>query len=49
MMSALGERIRRLRKEQRLTLDKLAGLTESSQSHIWELEKKIHLAHRRRS
>lgn len=40
MTSALGEKIRRLRKEQGLTLDKLAELTESSKSYIWELENK---------
>ncbi len=40
MTSALGEKIRRLRKERELTLDKLAELTASSKSYIWELENK---------
>lgn len=40
MPSALGEKIRKLRKEQGLTLDKLAEMTESSKSYIWELENK---------
>lgn len=40
MTSALGDKIRRLRKKQGLTLDKLAELTDSSKSYIWELENK---------
>lgn len=40
MTNALGEKIRRLRKEKKLTLDKLAELTGSSKSYIWELENK---------
>jgi transcriptional regulator with XRE-family HTH domain len=40
MTTALGDKIRRLRKEKKFTLDKLAGLTESSKSYIWELENK---------
>ena len=40
MTNSLGEKIRRLRKEQKLTLDKLAELTGSSKSYIWELENK---------
>lgn len=40
MPSDLGEKIRKLRKEQGLTLDKLAEMTESSKSYIWELENK---------
>jgi transcriptional regulator with XRE-family HTH domain len=36
----LAEKIRRLRKEKRLTLDQLAELTGSSKSYIWELENK---------
>lgn len=40
MANALGEKIRKLRKEQGLTLDKLAELTDSSKSYIWELENK---------
>lgn len=38
MASALGEKIRRLRKEKRLTLDALAEASGSSKSYIWELE-----------
>lgn len=38
MTNRLGEKIRRLRKEKKLTLDKLAELTDSSKSYIWELE-----------
>lgn len=40
MPNILGEKIRKLRKEQELTLDKLAEITESSKSYIWELENK---------
>ena len=40
MANVLGEKIRRLRKERKLTLDKLAELSESSKSYIWELENK---------
>jgi transcriptional regulator with XRE-family HTH domain len=39
-VTALGERIRELRKQKRYTLEKLAELTESSKSYIWELENK---------
>lgn len=35
-----GERIRALRKERGFTLDRLAELTGSSKSYIWELENK---------
>ena len=38
MTSSLGDKIRRLRKEKRLTLDGLAMRTNSSKSYIWELE-----------
>jgi transcriptional regulator with XRE-family HTH domain len=38
--TALGEKIRKLRKEKGFTLEKLAELTESSKSYIWELENK---------
>jgi transcriptional regulator with XRE-family HTH domain len=38
--TALGDKIRRLRKEKGFSLDKLAELTESSKSYIWELENK---------
>ena len=40
MANILGEKIRKLRKEKGLTLDKLADLTGSSKSYIWELENK---------
>lgn len=40
MTTALGDKIRRLRKEKKLTLDQLAEMTESSKSYIWELENK---------
>ena len=40
MTNSLGEKIRRLRKEKNQTLDKLAELTGSSKSYIWELENK---------
>jgi transcriptional regulator with XRE-family HTH domain len=40
MPTALGEKIRQLRKEKELTLEDLAKLTESSKSYIWELENK---------
>lgn len=40
MTNILGDKIRKLRKEKGLTLDKLAEMTESSKSYIWELENK---------
>lgn len=40
MPAPLGEKLRKLRKEKGLTLEKLAELTESSKSYIWELENK---------
>lgn len=40
MSTALGEKIRGLRKEKGLTLDQLAERTASSKSYIWELENK---------
>lgn len=40
MSTTLGEKIRQLRKEKGHTLDKLAELTDSSKSYIWELENK---------
>jgi transcriptional regulator with XRE-family HTH domain len=39
-VTALGDKIRRLRKEKGFSLDKLAELSESSKSYIWELENK---------
>jgi len=40
MANILGEKIRRLRKDKGLTLDKLSEVSESSKSYIWELENK---------
>ena len=40
MLTALGEKIRQLRKAKGLTLDELGNLTDSSKSYIWELENK---------
>lgn len=38
MATSLGEKIRRHRQEKGYSLDKLAELTESSKSYLWELE-----------
>jgi len=40
MPTSLGEKIRRLRKEKKLSLERLGELTDSSKSYIWELENK---------
>lgn len=40
MTNALGEKIRKLRKEKGFTLDRLAELSGSSKSYVWELENK---------
>ena len=40
MPSPLGDKIRILRKQKKLSLEQLAELTESSKSYIWELENK---------
>jgi len=40
MATTLGEKIHRLRKEKKLSLEKLGELTDSSKSYIWELENK---------
>ena len=40
MPSSLGDKIRLLRKQKKLSLEQLAELTESSKSYIWELENK---------
>lgn len=40
MPSPLGDKIRLLRKQKRLSLDQLAKITDSSKSYIWELENK---------
>ena len=38
MKPTMGQKIRNLRKEKKLTLDQLAERTGSSKSYIWELE-----------
>lgn len=38
MTSALGEKLRKHRTEKGYSLDKLAELTDSSKSYLWELE-----------
>lgn len=38
--TALGAKIKELREKKGYTLEKLADLTESSKSYIWELENK---------
>jgi transcriptional regulator with XRE-family HTH domain len=40
MTTTLGEKIRQLRKEKGYTLEKLAELSGSSKSYIWEIENK---------
>jgi transcriptional regulator with XRE-family HTH domain len=40
LTTPVGDRIRTLRKEKGFTLDRLAELSESSKSYIWELENK---------
>ncbi|WP_140985845.1 helix-turn-helix domain-containing protein [Asticcacaulis tiandongensis] len=40
MATPLGEKIRDLRKAKGYTLDRLAELSDSSKSYIWELENK---------
>lgn len=40
MSSALGRKVRDLRKAKSLTLDELAAATGSSKSYIWEIENK---------
>lgn len=40
MTTALGNKIKALRKQKGYTLEKLAELTDSSKSYIWELENK---------
>jgi transcriptional regulator with XRE-family HTH domain len=39
-MATLGEKIHGLRKKKGYTLEKLAELSDSSKSYIWELENK---------
>jgi transcriptional regulator with XRE-family HTH domain len=38
--NTVGDKIRELRKQKGYTLEKLAELTDSSKSYIWELENK---------
>ncbi|MGH6866006.1 MAG: helix-turn-helix domain-containing protein [Methyloceanibacter sp.] len=38
MPTPLGDKIRHLRKQRGYTLDKLAELSDSSKSYIWQLE-----------
>ncbi|MEM5455830.1 helix-turn-helix domain-containing protein [Paraburkholderia rhynchosiae] len=38
MATRLGEKLRKLRKERQLTLEKLAELAGMSKSYLWELE-----------
>lgn len=40
MPSPLGDKIRALRKQRKLSLEQLAEMTDSSKSYIWELENK---------
>ena len=40
MPTTLGSKIKKLRKSKGYTLEKLAELTRSSKSYIWELENK---------
>ena len=40
MTTPLGDKIKKLRKNNSLTLDKLAELSGSSKSYVWELENK---------
>jgi hypothetical protein len=44
--SPLGDKIRALRKQKKLSLEQLAELTDSSKSYIWELENKDDRNHR---
>ncbi len=40
MATTFGDKIRKLRQNKGYTLEKLAELTQSSKSYIWELENK---------
>ena len=40
MSTALGDKIRELRKKKSMTLEELAGAIGSGKSYIWELENK---------
>jgi transcriptional regulator with XRE-family HTH domain len=37
-MASLGEKLRKHRQEKGYSLDKLAEITDSSKSYLWELE-----------
>lgn len=39
-MATMGEKIRKLRKKKGYTLERLAEVSDSSKSYIWELENK---------
>lgn len=38
MAIPLGEKIRQLRKEKKITLEQLGAMTESAKSYLWEVE-----------
>lgn len=38
MATPLGEKIRKLRREKKLSMDALASLADMSKSYLWELE-----------
>lgn len=40
MPSPLGDKMRAVRKQKKLSLDQLAELTDSSKSYLWDLENK---------
>lgn len=40
MPSPLGEKLRTLRKQKKISLERLAELIDSSKSYMWELENK---------
>lgn len=40
MPSPLGDKLRALRQQKKLSLEQLAELTDSSKSYLWELENK---------
>ena len=40
MPSIMGDKIHTLRKQKKLSLEKLAEMTDSSKSYMWELENK---------
>lgn len=40
MPSPLGQKLRAVRRQKKISLDRLAELTDSSKSYLWELENK---------